>query len=60
MTSDPGAGRWPLPPIVIAAIGAAVVLAVAITVGLLTGNEPLPRCTPGTGVTCTTSSPAAS
>lgn len=54
MTTSPGGGRRPLPPIALAGIVAAVVLAVAIVVGLLTGNEPLPRCTPAPGVVCAT------
>lgn len=40
-----------LPPIALAGIVAGVILAAAIVYGLLTGGEPLPRCTPTPGVT---------
>ena len=42
-----------LPPIAWAGILAVVVLALAITAGLLTGPGPQPSCTPSAGATTT-------
>jgi hypothetical protein len=53
------------PPIAWAAVVAVVVLALAITAGLLTGPGPQPSCTPSAGASttpsaCATPSPGAS
>jgi hypothetical protein len=54
-----------LPPIAWAGIVAVVVLALAITAGLLTGPGPQPSCTPSPGASttpslCASASPSAS